>query len=111
MLSAGSADATAVNGLDYVRRVNALSEGLLRSHAHLLARKAIHSKRQLIQAIKLDLDKIAHALVEVKENSAEAVLERFFYDAGFNRAAAAERLASRRIFHIGFEINEPLALV
>ena len=97
--------------LDYIQEINALCEDLLRSHGPLLALKNIRTKRDLIQAIKLDLDKLTHALLEVKENRAPAVLQKFFVDAPVDRSAILGRLANERICHVGFEIHEPLDLV
>ena len=91
--------------------VNILSEEMLRSHGDLLGTKSIASKRQLIQAIKLDLDKLTHALVEVKMNRGPAVLAAFFGESDFDPAAIAARLADETIYHVGFEIHEPISLV
>ena len=88
-----------------------LSDELFSSHGELLGSKNILSKRQLIQAIKLDLDKLAHALFEVKGNGAPAVLESIFGGSALAPAAVAERLADQEIYHVGFEIHEPMSLV
>ncbi len=100
-----------MNVLDYVREINELSASLLHSHREILARKDISRKLHLIQAIKLDLDKIAHALVEVKENSARAVLHDFFGGSRLNPTEICQRLANQHIYHLGFEIFEPMELV
>jgi hypothetical protein len=94
-----------------IRAVNHLSDELLRSHGELLAHKNIHRKQQLIQVIKLDLDKLAHALIEVKDNGAMPVLRRFFEHSAMDPTAIRGRLSSDRIYHVGFEIHEPLDLV
>ena len=91
--------------------VNELSDELLRSHGDLLGSKSLGSKRQLLQAIKLDLDKLAHALVEVKVNRAPGVLEAFFGGSALAPSVVAERLAEQEIYHVGFEIHEPMSLV
>jgi len=96
---------------DYVREVNKMCEGLLLTHTELLERKHIRRKRELIQVIKLDLDKLAHALLEVKENLPEPVLQEFFADAPVDLPSILARLAESRIYHVGFEIHEPLDLV
>ena len=101
----------AAPALDYVRYLNRLSEDLLHSHSELLGRKNIRRKHQLIRAIKLDLDKLTHALVEAKHNRAQPVLQAFFPEAPVNQAAICARLADQRIYHVGFEIHEPIALV
>jgi hypothetical protein len=95
---------------DYVREVNRLCDGLLATHTEFLDRKNIRRKRELIQVIKVDLDKLAHALLEVKENRPGPVLEEFF-TAPVDCAAISARLAEDRIYHVGFEIHEPLDLV
>ncbi len=88
-----------------------LSDELFSSHGELLGSKNILSKRQLIQAIKLDLDKLTHALFEVKGNGAAAVLENVFGGSSLAPATVAERLAEQEIYHVGFEIYEPMSLV
>jgi hypothetical protein len=96
---------------DYVREVNRLCDGLLATHTELLGRKNIRRKRELIQVIKVDLDKLAHALLEVKENRPDPVLAEFFGTAAVDLPAISARLAEERIYHVGFEIHEPLDLV
>jgi hypothetical protein len=96
---------------DYVREVNRLCDGLLTTHTELLGQKNIRRKRELIQVIKVDLDKLAHALLEVKENRPQPVLAEFFAAAPVDLAAIVARLAEDRIYHVGFEIHEPLDLV
>ena len=96
--------------LDRVKELNRLSADLLCSHSESLARKNIRTRYQLAQAIALDLDKLTHALVEVKENSAERVLRRLVGKSAI-REDIGERLSDQRIYHVGFEIHEPLDLV
>src|SRR5690242_20270924 len=96
---------------DYVREVNQLCDSLLTTHTELLGQKNIRRKRELIQVIKVDLDKLAHALLEVKENQPASVLADFFGEALPDTSAIAGRLAEARIYHVGFEIHEPLDLV
>jgi hypothetical protein len=97
--------------LDYVRKINALAEELLRLHGDLLERKNIRRKHELIQVIKLDLDKLAHAFIEVKENRAAPVLQKFFSGSGLDYLEICSRIAGGHIYHVGFEIHEPLDLV
>ena len=96
---------------DYVREVNRLCDGLLVTHTALLGQKNIRRKRELIQVIKVDLDKLAHALLEVKENHPQRVLEEFFAATPVNVSAISAMLAEARIYHVGFEVHEPLDLV
>lgn len=96
--------------LDYVREVNQFSEELLRGHGELLARKNIVRKPELLKLIKLDLDKLMHALVEVKDTRASSVLRNFFDDSALAEFACA-RLAEDYVYHVGFEVHEPLGLV
>lgn len=95
---------------DYIRETNRLSDELLRSHTELLARKNIHRKLELFRVIRLDLDKLTHALTELKVNCAQDVLQDFFGDAADCRAIG-RRLTGSQIGHVGFEIHEPLSLV
>jgi hypothetical protein len=101
---------TAIAPLDYVRHLNQLCEDLLVSHRELLGHKNIRRKQQLIRAIRLDLDKLTHALVETKENEARSVLRTFFGESGLV-SGICDRLADQNIYHVGFEIHEPIALV
>ena len=96
---------------DYVREVNRLCDDLLATHTALLGRKNIRRKRELIQVIKVDLDKLAHALLEVKENHPQRVLEEFFASTPVSVSAISAMLAEARIYHVGFEVHEPLDLV
>ncbi len=99
------------SALSYVQDLNRLSDDLLRSHRDLLGRKNIRNKGQLLQLIKIDLDKLTHALVEVKENRAPAVLKTFFEQSSVNGTDIHGHLADQRIYHVGFEIHEPIDLV
>ena len=101
----------ALQTFDYILSVNSLCENLFHSHRELLQYKSIGSKRDLIQAIKLDLDKLTHALLEVRETSAISVLTQFFDGTELGAEKIAERLAADRIYHVGFEIHEPLDLI
>lgn len=88
-----------------------LSDELLSSHGDLLGSKNIRNKRQLIQAIKLDFAKLAHALYEVKGTGAPAVLENIFGGSALAPETVAGYLADHEIYHVGFEILEPMSLV
>lgn len=101
----------ALQTFDCIGSANSLCEELFRSHRELLRNKNINSKRQLIQAIKLDLDKLTHALFEVRETSASSVLSEFFQGTTLSTGPIAERLAAEHLYHVGFEIHEPLDLV
>ena len=96
---------------DYIRELNRLTDDLLHSHGELRAKKNIARKRELIRVIKLDLDKLTHALVEVKDNSALEVLSRFCAGSSVDPASVLARLAGPGLYHVGFEIHEPLDLV
>lgn len=101
----------AANVVDQVRRINQLCDGMLASHTELLARKNIRAKRELIQIIKVDLDKLAHAMLEVKERRPEAVLSDFLGESLAAHPGILGRLAEDRIYHVGFEVHEPMDLV
>ena len=85
--------------------------GLFLTHGELLQRKNVRSKQRLLQIIKLDLDKLTHALLEVKERRAGPILTRFFAGHKTLLPAIAGRLEQNVIDHLGFEIHEPLDLV
>lgn len=96
--------------LDYIRDVNKFSEDLFVSHANLLARKNIQRRNELLRLIRLDLDKLTHALLEVQHNRAVPVLRDFFGDS-LNEEWVGAMLAEEAIYHVGFEIHEPMGLV
>lgn len=100
-----------MSAVDYIKSINTLCDELLRSHSELLSRKNICRKQDLIQIIKIDLDKLTHALLEVKENRAPYVLGRFFGESSVDPVKICEMLATESIYHFGFEIHEPLDLV
>src|SRR5271166_5204908 len=89
---------------DRVKELNRLSADLLCSHGESLARKSIRTRYELVQAIELDLDKLMHALVEVKENSAERLLRRLAGDSAIRGEDIGGRLSDERLYHVGFEI-------
>jgi len=94
-----------------IKTVNQSYEGLLQSHSELLRRKNVHSKWQLLQIIKMDLDKLTHALLEVRARDAWSVLSNFFPDHHMMLPSIIDRLKEESIDHLGFEIHEPLDLV
>jgi hypothetical protein len=96
---------------DRVKELNRLSENLLRSHSESLARKNIHARYQLVKAIELDLDKLTHAMVEVKENRAPSLLRKFAGQSALGIEEICQKLANAHVYHFGFEIHEPLDLV
>jgi len=93
---------------DYLRELHRLSGELLLLHGGLLKNKNIHRRGDLARAIRLDLDKLAEALIEVGDTSAPEVLGRFFEG---DCPGIRGWLGSDRIYHVGLEIQEPLALV
>ena len=102
---------TTAVAVDYIRTVNTLCEELLHSHRDVLRRKNIVRKQDLIQTIKLDLDKLTHALYEVRENSAASVLQTFFSGALVDTESVVGKLTDGNIYHVGYEVHEPLDLV
>ncbi len=96
---------------DYINEISSQYDELLRTHRESLARKSIHRKQDLIKVIKLDLDKLTHALLEVQETQAKDILEDFFADTDMDLEQFDLRLQAPYINHVGFEIHEPLDLV
>jgi hypothetical protein len=94
-----------------VKAIYSSYEELLHTHRELLGCKNVCTKQRLIQIIKLDLDKLTHALLEVKENRALWVLNTFFARQPALLPSITARLANNYIYHLGFEIHEPLDLV
>jgi hypothetical protein len=100
-------ESTAIN----IKTLSQSYAGLFLTHGELLQRKNVRSKQRLLQIIKLDLDKLTHALLEVKERRAWPILTRFFAGHKTLLPAIAGRLEQNVIDHLGFEIHEPLDLV
>lgn len=94
-----------------VKAIHGKYEQLLYTHRELLMRKNVWTRQRLIQIIKLDLDKLAHALLEVKESHAAHVLHTFFAEHTALLPTIMPRLEHEYISHLGFEIHEPLDLV
>lgn len=95
---------------DYISALNSQYDELLRVHSEPLQRKNICSKQDLIQVIKLDLDKLTHGLVELHDTAASDILQDFFADSAMDVADVDRRLQQPYINHVGFEIFEPLDL-
>lgn len=96
---------------DPIQAVNAICDELLRTHGELLRHKNICYKHDFIRAIKLDLDKLTHALFEVRDTPASAVLDMFFGPGSNTAKEVLPLLAGPDVYHVGFEIHEPLDLV
>lgn len=86
-------------------------EALLHAHRDSLARKNVWTKQRLLEIIKLDLDKLTHALLEVKARQASVVLHTFFAGQNPLLPPMTGCLQEDAIDHLGFEIHEPLDLV
>ncbi len=94
-----------------IKTLNQSYAGLFHTHGEPLRRKNVHSKQRLLQIIKLDLDKLTHALLEVKERRTWPLLKNFFADHEALLPKITARLEGNAIDHLGFEIHEPLDLV
>lgn len=97
-------------GRDFVSEISAQYDELFRLHRDLLKQKNILRKQDLIEVIKLDLDKLTHALVDMQDTTAMDVLRGFFAGTDINTAEIDGKLQLPYINHVGFEIYEPLDL-
>ncbi|MFM7199346.1 MAG: hypothetical protein ACKO6N_01030 [Myxococcota bacterium] len=94
-----------------VRDVQRRLADLLHLHREALGRKSVWTEQRLMQIIKLDLSKLTHALMEVKTLQAETLLHTFFVDHSMVVQAILSQLVGRHIYHLGFEVHEPLDLL
>lgn len=94
-----------------IKTVHQSYESLLDTYSDLLGRKNVHTKQRLLEIIKLDLDKLTHALLEVKAQRANVVLSNFFAGQSELLPQISASLVQDSIYHLGFEIHEPLDLV
>lgn len=69
---------------DYIRELHRLSGELLLLHGDLLKNKNIHRRGDLARTIRLDLDKLAEVLIEVRDKSAPEVLGHARHDRSFH---------------------------
>lgn len=88
-----------------------LLENLLSLHEETLAVKNIKTRQELIKIMRLDYEKIVYSLSELIEKETPLLIKNFFSE---NEELVPEilvQLNGRNLYHIGFEINEPLDLV
>ncbi len=94
-----------------IKIVHQRYELLLETYRDLLAQKNVRTKQRLLEIIKLDLEKLTHALLEVKAQRAQVVLGHFFAKQSQLLPQITAALVEDSIYHLGFEIHEPLDLV
>ncbi len=84
---------------------------LLKSHREVLQQKNSYDPTSLLELIKIDTEKVLLALTEVKGRRVAALLQTFF--AGHDEVLALlySVVNLERLFHVGFEIYEPMDLV
>jgi hypothetical protein len=86
-------------------------EKLLTLHNKSLGVKNIWTKQELINIIRIDFEKILYALFELKTKSIPQLLTDFFSENKKIVPNILAKLEGKSLSHIGFEINEPLAIV
>ena len=86
-------------------------KALLRSNQELLQQKNSYDPVSLLELIKADHRKVLLALTEVKSRRVRALLQTFFagHDTLLDMIYSVVEL--ERLFHVGFEIYEPMDLV
>lgn len=84
---------------------------LLSAHDGALRVKEITDSQALRAIICIDFERILHALVEVKEYTAQEVLTDFFAEQTAMLPTAKENVAVPELYHVGFEIYEPMDMV
>ena len=86
-------------------------KALLKSNRELLQQKNSYSPATLLDLIKFDYEKVLLALAEVKSRRVADVLQSFFAGHDDLLAQVYPRVNLRQLFHVGFEIYEPMDLV
>ena len=84
-------------------------EKLLSLYKEPLKVKNIHTKKNLIKIMRIDFEKIVYALLETINKSGFQVLNDFFDD-DMETADILTKSEGKQIYHIGFEVNEPISL-
>jgi hypothetical protein len=97
--------------LDPIRRANAACLGYIDAYQPALHAKRILSKSGLVQTIKFDLDKLTRALQEVGARPADNLAREFFAEAPELLPEILSLLRHNRIYHLGFEIHEPMEIM
>jgi hypothetical protein len=77
----------------------------------VLAKKNIATRHALIQVLQHDWEKFAHALLAVQHQRADRLLQGFFDDCPEMAVYAIAATRENRLYHLGFEIAQPLDLV
>jgi len=88
-------------GNDNIRR-------MLDIYKDILDKKFINSTEELINVIRIDFEKIIYALLEIENKKSNQLLNYFFNDQ--NEFLQIRLLMNNSIYHVGFEINEPIDL-
>ena len=101
----------AQSAFDPVRATYAACLECFEAQRTALAAKGIHGKSGLLDAIKRDLAKLTLALAEARDRPADCLLAEFFAEAPEVLPGVLAHLRPRRIFHVGFEIAEPMNLM
>ena len=86
-------------------------ENLLNLHKKTLDVKNIKTKQDLIKIIRLDFEKIIYALSELENKETPQLLKEFFSEHKEVVPDILAQLERSHLYHIGFEVNEPLELV
>jgi len=84
---------------------------LLKSHQELLQKKNSYDPTSLLELIKIDTEKVLLALAEVKGRQVPGLLQTFFAGHDELLALLYSVVDVEKLFHVGFEIYEPMDLV
>lgn len=76
-----------------------------------LAVKNIHTQQALLEIIKVDFEKIIHALLEAYSRPVQQIAADFFAEQTDILDEILPILEGKRPYHLGFEVHEPLDLV
>ncbi len=86
-------------------------ENLLQTYQDTLKVKHITTKKNLVAIIRLDLEKVISALLELQTKNIDSIITEFFQDTPHIIPETLALLNRQgKLCHLGFEINEPLDL-
>ncbi len=94
-----------------MKKSYAVVESLMTLYQAQLTSKGIHSNNDLVQTIAIDFEKIMHALLEVRNQTSEWVIDDLFGTEHPLGAYAKSLLKTPKLFHVGLEVYEPLDVV
>ncbi|MBF0119798.1 MAG: hypothetical protein HQK79_13265 [Desulfobacterales bacterium] len=95
--------------LDYFGEDNI--KELLAIYNEPLAKKNIKTNEELLKVIRIDFEKMIYALLEIKNKKAFQVISDIFNEDKNKIIEIITGLEGKGIYHLGFEVNQPMDLI